>query len=479
MSVAPPPSLAASFTLTAGLLISAALGVAFHLLAARSLEPAGYGAFAAALTYATLWSIVMEAGISVAFTREAAADRARLGWLPRLVRWKIGLGVAGGAGAVASGLLLGAGRDVAWLIGILALGMVGASGLRLAFAVFRVAGAFRREAIVSSVQKVALVLFAAGAIALHAGTTGVAVAMLLSYWIAAAMALSRARADVAGSPPGAPPRRFLLRVCVPLFAVELLTGVYFKVDQVILLGLKGAEETGLYAAAYRVIEALLLAVAGSMGVLFLRLASARDDADTFGAHVRRAWLGLWLAGLGLAVNGWLWAADLLSLVLGAAYVPAQAPLAILLGAVPLAYVNYLLTQSLIARGRERFYAAGTAVCAAVNVGLNLVLIPEAGAIGAAWASVATEATLSAICLVGLGRVVRSIPLAPTLIAAAVAALAVWAGWTLLAERPQSAAILGAVVSLGLWETLSPWPLRQLAARAAGRRPDSLWRSGLQ
>src|SRR5262245_38320199 len=473
MGVASPPSFAASFNLTAGLLASAAVGFLFHLIAARALEPVGCGAFAASLTYATLWSIFMEAGISVAFTREAAADRSRLGWMPRLAVWKLALGLLGTAGAIASGWLLGVSDHVMLMIGILALGMLGWTGMRLAFAVFRVIGAFRREALLSSLQKLALLVLAAGALLIGGGPTGVAVAFALSYWIIAAGALGHAHKDVgdagANAPtPNRPPGGFLLRVCAPLFAVELLTGVYFKVDQVILLDLRGAAATGLYAAAYRVLGAMLLVVGGAMGVLFLRLAAVRDEPHAFAAHFGRAWIALWVGGLGLAVNGWLWAGDLLPLVLGAAYAPARATLGILLGAVPLAYVNYLLTQSLIARGRERFYAIGTAICAAVNIALNLVLIPLAGASGAAWASIATEATLSAICLGGLGRLARSIPVAQTLLAGLSAAAAVVLGWTLLAERPRTAAVFAVAVSLGLWEGLSPWPLRHLMAEARGR-----------
>lgn len=470
MGVARRPSLASSLRLTAGILISAGLGFLFHLVAARSLGPPGYGAFAAALTYASLWAIAMEAGISVALTREAAADRTRLAWAPRLARWKLGLGLAGAAGALASGGLFGVGEPVLLMIGILALGMLGLTGMRLASAVFRVTGRFGRDATLIALQKLLLLVLAIGALLAGAGAPGIALAFALSYWATAALALSLARADVesAAAPPTAPPPGFLLRVCAPLFAVELLTGIYFKVDQIILLDLRGAEETGLYAAAYRVIEALLLLVGGAMGVLFLRLASARGDLPAFSAQFTRAWRGLWLAGLGFAVHGWLWAGDLLPLVLGRAYAPARAPLDVLLAVVPVAYVNYLLTQSLIARGRERFYAGGTAICAAVNVALNLALIPRMGAAGAAWASVATEATLLAICLAGLGSLARAIPVAATALAALASALAVAAGWTLLAQRPAAKALLALVVSVGLWEGLSPWPLRRLGASALRR-----------
>ena len=122
---APPAWLASSVTLTTGLVASSGLGLVFHLLAARWLEPAGYGAFSAALTYATVWATLMEGGTSAVLTREASADPARLGWARRLGLWKLGLTVAGVAGAAGSAWVIGFDPPVPGLVLILALGLGG------------------------------------------------------------------------------------------------------------------------------------------------------------------------------------------------------------------------------------------------------------------------------------------------------------------------------------------------------------------
>ncbi len=134
------------------------------------------------------------------------------------------------------------------------------------------------------------------------------------------------------------------------------------------------------------------------------------------------------------------------------------------------YVNYLLTQSLIATGRERFHAIGAAVCAGVNLGLNLLLIPTWGPAGAAWATVATEGTLLGICLSGLGQLARIIPLGPTLLTGAAAGLTVAGGWWGLPDRPLSQGVLALVVSAVVWEAASPGPLRTLLSGARARKP---------
>ena len=443
-------------------------------MAARGLGPGGYGAFTASLTYVALWAVVMEGGVGVALTREAAADPRRLAWAPWLALWRMRLGLVGAAGAVASAWLLNFEPQVLGLIAIMAVGMIGLSAMRLAFAVFRVVGWFTWEATFSTLQKLVLLPLTAGALILGAGAAGVAAAFTLSYAIGAAPAVGRAwnavKPALASPPdPARPQAGFFLRICLPLFAIDLLTGLYFRVDQVLLLRLRGPEETGLYAAAYRVIEMLLLLVGGTMTVLFPRLAgSARGAPGTFRADFIRAWRALWVSSVVFAVNGWLWAVSLLPVIFGSAYGPAQAQLHVLLGAIPLIYVNYLLTQSLIATRHERFYALGTAVCAGVNLGLNLLLIPLWGGTGAAWVTVATEGVLLMICVVGLRDLGPIIPLASTLATGAGAALAVVIGWWTLPDRPFERGLIAVAVSVAFWEAAAPWPLRKLWARA--RKP---------
>jgi O-antigen/teichoic acid export membrane protein len=344
--------------------------------------------------------------------------------------------------------------------------------MRLAFAVLRAVRVFEWEAALPALQKGLALGLAAAALLAGAGAAGVAAAFSLSYALTCLLALHRAGREVRRAPArGAergPSIRFLLGTCAPLFLIELLTNLYFRLDQVLLLRLRGAEETGIYAAAYRVLEALLLMVAGAMTVLFPRLAAAaRREAGRFRADFVRAWNGLWLAGLLLAINGSLWGAGLLPALLGRAYAPSEAPLRILLPALPLLYVNYLLTQSLIARGREGFYAAGAGACAVLNLGLNLLLIPPLGARGAAYATLATEGALLVICLHGLGEMARAVPARLTFVTGIAAAAIVPAGLALEAQILWRV-LLASVLSVGMWEIFSPWPLRRSCRRAPPR-----------
>jgi O-antigen/teichoic acid export membrane protein len=354
MGARPTAWIGSTVTLTTGLAVSSALGLLFHLLAARLLEPAGYGSFSAALTYATLWATVMEGGTSAVLTREAAAHPERLGWIARLGAWKLGFTALGVAGAVASAAVVGLAPPVPELVLILALGMAAYGAMRLGWAVLRVIGAFSWEAGTGVLQKVLLLAFLSVAWLVEPGAAAVALAFSASYVAGALLLLGAVWGPLRRAPVGRPPNLVVLwRRCVPLTLVELLTNLYFRVDQVMLLALRGPVETGLYGAAFRVLQALQLPVSGMMGALFPRLArTAGGPVADYGADFVPAWRLLWAGSLGVAVNGWLWAADLLPRLFGHAYEGAREPLRLLLTAVPLLHLNALLTQSLVARGRD-------------------------------------------------------------------------------------------------------------------------------
>jgi hypothetical protein len=196
----------------------------------------------------------MEGGIGVALPGKPQQTATYRRWAPTLALWRIRLALVGVAGAVVSAWLLHFEFQVLGLIAILAVGMIGLSAMRLAFSIFRAVGWFTWEARCSTLQKFALLPLTAGALFLGTGAAGVALAFTLSYAIAAVPAVGRAfnavRPDLAAPPDAArPPAGFFLWTCVPLFAIDLLTGLYFKLDQVLLLRLRGPEETGLYAVS--------------------------------------------------------------------------------------------------------------------------------------------------------------------------------------------------------------------------------------
>jgi O-antigen/teichoic acid export membrane protein len=165
-----------------------------------------------------------------------------------------------------------------------------------------------------------------------------------------------------------------------------------------------------------------------------------DRPDRVVATYRRAFRFLVAFVLPAAAGLALVANDLIPALFGATFVPAATALAILVWGQALDSLNPLLTQTLRATDRERSAAAITGIGAAVNLALNVALIPPFGLYGAAVATVLSFAVLLAINLRVLHNAVGPAHLGDALTrsgaATAVMAAALWglsryalAGWS--------------------------------------------------
>ena len=82
---------------------------------------------------------------------------------------------------------------------------------------------------------------------------------------------------------------------------------------------------------------------------------------------------------------------LVRLAYGAVFAPAGTVLAVHIWASVFVFLGVARGQYLVNEGLTRFYLTATGAGALLNVGLNLLLIPRAGPVGAAWATVISYA----------------------------------------------------------------------------------------
>lgn len=184
-----------------------------------------------------------------------------------------------------------------------------------------------------------------------------------------------------------PHRRAILAFAI-LGAAQL---AYAQADVLLLEWLTDTDEVGRYWAGYRLVIATLIPVDLLIAAALPRIARAKLNGQV--AHVFRG-----LHGFGTA-----WAAPVLAYVafqpdllvthlLGDDFASVGPLMSLLAGALALAYLPpFGAPLSLFASPAP---LAGLATLAAgLNIALNLVWIPEAGAFGAAWATLAAYAAL--------------------------------------------------------------------------------------
>ncbi|MDR1612310.1 MAG: oligosaccharide flippase family protein [Planctomycetota bacterium] len=184
----------------------------------------------------------------------------------------------------------------------------------------------------------------------------------------------------------------LLSESVILFTVEIMAGIYLRIDLIFVSKLDSLAAAGLYNAAYRVFEFSTIIFSGYLLAIFPGLA-------------RKARLGLFestfLPGLGVvafaAILGILFRNAVMGLF-GPAYLAASPAFAWLMTALPLSYVTSFMTNSLIAMGKTRFLLVMAVIVVGGNTLFNWLLIPRFSIAGAGMAFVLSEVVSIAVLL---------------------------------------------------------------------------------
>ena len=187
--------------------------------------------------------------------------------------------------------------------------------------------------------------------------------------------------------------RALVTSAAPLGVAVVLATIYFQVDVLMLGAMVDEASAGVYQAA---VSILLLAylVPESIAVALVPAFSraAVEDKTRLAATFSRAATDLASVGIGAGLV-LLTMGPLIAAVLYPSMTGAGLLLQVLAFACLFRFLSYALSSLMpsIGHGGARLMAAVAA--SVVNVGLNLVVIPQFGAMGAAVATVVTEAML--------------------------------------------------------------------------------------
>jgi O-antigen/teichoic acid export membrane protein len=185
------------------------------------------------------------------------------------------------------------------------------------------------------------------------------------------------------------------------YAANLMTLLSYRLDGLIVNGLKGVTLLGYYSVATAMAETLTYGAVGFALVLFPQVSSVdKKEADRITPVVCRNAVFLTLAG---AVIMFVASRELILLIFGPAMTPALVPLWLLLPGIVFMAAAKVISSYLSGIGKPiytTYIAAGAVI---VTVVLDLALIPPYGISGAAIASTITY-TGTAIASVWLLKV---------------------------------------------------------------------------
>lgn len=377
-----------------------AIGFAVLALIARHLTGDQFGQLMFVLALTGALAMFTELGSSNYLVREIAQNEARApSATARVLRLRLPLLVIF---LIATNLfVLATAPELAALTMLIAL-YAAFKEVHATFAAFLVA--LRRIAstvVVFGLGQLVLLAWVVAAVFSGASEVGVALGYFVSGVTLIVIGSTITRIPVsalhAADEPGA--KADIVRQSLPLFAITALSILHFKVDTLMLGFMTSYAVVGIYEAAARLFEASQFLIRPATLIFFPICAQLAGDANWSGLRRLVLQLGVAAFALGAALSLAVFVAAtwLITLVYGAGFGPSVECLSTLYLSVPGLYVTIVATFVAISLRVERtaIWILGCGV--ALNVVLNLVLIPAAAALGAAIASVVSQSMI-ALCI---------------------------------------------------------------------------------
>lgn len=191
--------------------------------------------------------------------------------------------------------------------------------------------------------------------------------------------------------------KMVLALTGPVGFSSLFTTVILRADVLMIDHFLGAASVGLYSAAYRILDLAILAavtiVTPLVPVLTMEIAHDPRQALERCRAITQAAL---VFTLPVAVVAPYAAEPMLGVALGNTYAPAAAPLVILVWNFVLIVLTLITSSVNLAIGEIRHGYWNTPLAAIINVGLNALLIPSIGIVGAAIAAVSAQISMMTV-----------------------------------------------------------------------------------
>lgn len=182
---------------------------------------------------------------------------------------------------------------------------------------------------------------------------------------------------------------------LPFMFIAIFASIYSRIDMVMLRYLKDFETVGWYGAAYKFLDISSLFSVLFTTSIFPLLANLYSDPakrEEYTAFYYRGLRIIFSSGVVIALVFIFFAPLMVGVLFPESFGPSVLTLRILMIAQVLLFLSIFFNNLLLIQNRERRGLVIVIFSAALNVGLNFILIPKFSLYGAAWATVIAEAS---------------------------------------------------------------------------------------
>lgn len=372
-------------------IVRMAVGLFVGVWIARYLGPVQFGQYSYALAFITIFSMVGALAADANVIRDVVREPSARGEILGTATFLKFLGGLMGAALCTGTIIVLRPEDAVakWLVIILAAGIMFQametialwfqSQVQSKYTVWAKNIAF----IIMASVKVALILLNAPIVAF--AWAGLAEALLSMLALIVVYHVSGQR--ISTWMLDLPRAKVLLRESWPLLISALTAVLYLRMDVVMLGEMHSEAAVGIYGAATRISEAWYFIPMALVASLQPSIIQAKEHSEElFQARLRNVYNLMSALSISVATVVTLFADKLVVLLFGQSYEAAGAVLVVHVWAAVAVSLGAASSQYLIVENLQKISMYRTTIGLMCNLGLNLLLIPKYGALGAAVAT---------------------------------------------------------------------------------------------
>lgn len=191
-----------------------------------------------------------------------------------------------------------------------------------------------------------------------------------------------------------------IREALPFGLTSVSGMIYTYIDSIMLSLMKGDEVVGWYSAAYRLVLCLLFIPSIINTVVFPSMSRFYYSSEnSLKFMCEKYFKYMIIVAIPIGVGTLLLADRVILLIFGDGYVQSIIALRILIWSLVITFIGSAYMQLHGSINRQIIVAKVSGICVAVNIILNLLLIPKFSYIGASVATVITEFILVMVILI--------------------------------------------------------------------------------
>lgn len=395
------------------------IGAFFQLLAmvaiARYLGASGFGDYSFVMAFVGIFEIAADLGFRNIFVRDVAVDKENLSWylgIMKLMIWVLSI-ISFILIIVIINIVSSSSEIIisSYIAGLAVLSIFHAWGYG---AVCRAFEDMEYNAIGFTLHKAILLGFTILAIWFKANLWQIFLAYLganILLWIYyyCIVRFKYVKPVILWEPKGA---WYMFREAIPLGIAAILRKITWQVDTIILSAISTSYAVGMFSVSYKIIQALSLiplTFAQPLFPMFARL-GRESPKKLFEIHDKTLKM-ISAIGIPLAVVLTAYSDLIITLLFGAQFQDAGVSLQILSWALFFLFPTSLYVYLFTSIGKQRLLAVASFACLAINILVDIALIPYMSYIGACIGTLMSEAILCGIGIYFIRRVGHKISLA--------------------------------------------------------------------